>query len=118
MDVRPRSFPGSWGSSVPFIEALNWCIHRMPAHKSICGRARRVRRAAPRSRRGHNVPVLSWVWLRAAAPRAGRRSRSRYPIVEALTGRTFAVAWLRFGPVGLAAALVSSGALVSSSRTR
>jgi leader peptidase (prepilin peptidase)/N-methyltransferase len=57
----------------------------------------------------HNIPVLSWLWLRGRCADCGARIGSRYPLIELLCALlTAAVAW-RFG-VGwqaLGAALVT-----------
>ena len=47
----------------------------------------------------HNIPVVSWLWLRGKCAACGVRIPGRYPLVEALTGVLFAaVAWkLGFG---------------------
>lgn len=100
--------PWALGAAGAFIGSfLNVCIHRMPAHRSIvwpgsacpaCGAA-----IAP----WHNVPILSWLWLRARCASCRAPIALRYPLIEALTAAAFVVAWLRFGPGwDLAAALV------------
>jgi len=57
----------------------------------------------------HNIPVMSWLWLRGRCADCGARIGSRYPLIELLCALlTAAVAW-RFG-VGwqaLGAALVT-----------
>lgn len=46
----------------------------------------------------HNLPVLSWLWLRGRCAHCGARISPRYPAVEALTGLVSALVALRFGP--------------------
>ena len=45
----------------------------------------------------HNIPVLSWLLLRAKCANCKSAISPRYPIVELLTGILFAAAMLRFG---------------------
>lgn len=45
----------------------------------------------------HNVPVVSWLWLRGRCAACGARIPPRYPAVEALTGLASALVALRFG---------------------
>lgn len=62
----------------------------------------------------HNIPVLSWLWLRARAACCGAPIAVRYPLVELLTAlASGACAW-RFG-LGweLAAALLLSWTLIA-----
>src|SRR5258705_12174989 len=106
--------PWALGIAGTFIGSfLNVCIHRMPAHRSIvwpgsacpaCGSA-----IAP----WHNVPVLSWLWLRGRCASCRAPIAVRYPLIEALTSGTFVVCWFRFGPGwDPAAALVLLPALI------
>lgn len=76
---------------------LNVVIHRVPAGKSIvsppsacpsCGTD-----IAPRD----NIPVLSWMLLRGRCRHCGASISVRYPLVELLTGVTFALIGARFG---------------------
>ncbi|MDB6069060.1 MAG: prepilin peptidase [Verrucomicrobiales bacterium] len=45
----------------------------------------------------HNIPVLSWLLLRARCANCKSPISIRYPIVELLTGLLFAAAMIRFG---------------------
>ena len=67
--------------------------------------------ATPRSRCpacGHqiawyeNIPVASWLWLRARCSACGAAISSRYPLVELATGALFALVGWRFGAVPIA----------------
>ncbi|MGN6446639.1 prepilin peptidase [Amnibacterium sp.] len=77
---------------------LNVVIFRVPAGLSVvsppsacpgCGHAIRAR---------DNVPVVSWLLLKASCRDCGAPIAARYPIVEALTGAAFVIVSLRFGP--------------------
>ncbi len=76
---------------------LNVVIARLPAGESI---------VHPRSRCPHcgrqlswyeNIPVLSWVVLRARCRSCKAPISARYPLVELLTGLLFLACWVRFG---------------------
>lgn len=79
--------------------------------------------ATPRSRCGacgtpipaqHNLPVLSWLWLRGRAACCGARISARYPLVELLTALASAACAWRFGfTPELAAALLLSWTLIA-----
>lgn len=77
---------------------LNVVIFRIPAGRSV---------VRPRSHCAcgvpiawyDNVPLLSWMALRARARCCGGSVSVRYPLVEALTGVLFVFLWMRFEPV-------------------
>jgi leader peptidase (prepilin peptidase)/N-methyltransferase len=58
----------------------------------------------------HNIPVVSWVWLRGKCAACGARISARYPLIEALTGILFAaVAWkMGFGWPALAGLVLTA----------
>jgi leader peptidase (prepilin peptidase)/N-methyltransferase len=62
----------------------------------------------------HNVPILSWLWLRARCAHCGARISVRYPIVEAVTGIVSAIVAWRFGyGVECAGALLLAWGLIA-----
>jgi leader peptidase (prepilin peptidase)/N-methyltransferase len=76
---------------------LNVVVHRVPRGESVvrppsscpgCGA-----QIAPRD----NIPVVSWLLLRARCRNCGMRISARYPLVELLTGGVFVAMGLRFG---------------------
>jgi len=77
---------------------LNVCIARWPAEQSVV----RPRSRCPRCGAGiawyDNVPVVSWVVLRAKCRSCGLPISSIYPIVEALVGLAWVASVWRFGP--------------------
>src|SRR5262249_47275060 len=76
---------------------LNVCIHRLPAEESIV----RPRSRCPGCRTPiswyDNIPVLSWLLLRARCRTCGAPIAVRYPLVEATTGALAVAALLGFG---------------------
>lgn len=77
---------------------LNACIHRLPRGISLD----RPRRSFCPSCQAtiawyHNLPVVSWLWLRGRCARCGAPIAPRYLLVEVLTGALFLAVWLGFG---------------------
>ncbi len=82
------------------------CIHRLPREESV---------VSPPSHCPHcgysipwylNIPLVTWLWLRAKCANCGSEISARYFLVELLTGVVFAVCWLHFGHRSPAVALV------------
>src|SRR5262245_41469318 len=77
---------------------LNVCIYRIPAEESVV----RPRSRCPGCRSliawYDNVPIVSWLLLRARCRRCGTRIAARYPLVEAVAGLLAVTALLRLGP--------------------
>ena len=78
---------------------LNVVVHRVPAGLSVVSPPSACPACGRRVRPHDNVPVLSWLLLRARCRDCGAPISVRYPLVEAGTAALFAatVAW--FGPV-------------------
>ena len=92
-----------FGSFAFFIGAsigsfLNVCIARWPAELSVV----RPRSRCPRCERPiawyDNVPLVSWVVLRAKCRGCGLPISAQYPLVELLVGALWATAFVGFGP--------------------
>ena len=77
---------------------LNVIMYRVPLEKSIVWPSS----ACPHCGREHawyeNIPIVSYLALRARCRTCKASIGIRYPIVEALTAATFAGAWWYFGP--------------------
>jgi len=77
---------------------LNVCIYRLPRGLSVVS----PRSACPRChapiRALDNIPVLSWLLLRARCRNCGVPISPRYAVVELLTALSFAAMVLTFGP--------------------
>jgi leader peptidase (prepilin peptidase)/N-methyltransferase len=76
---------------------LNVCIHRLPADESVVHPRSRCPRCATPLAWYDNLPLLSWLWLRARCRSCGEGISARYPAVEAATGVLAMLALLRFG---------------------
>src|SRR5256885_4706602 len=68
---------------------LNVCIGRLPLEKSILWPGSRCGHCLQRIRWYHNLPLLSYLWLRGRCRTCGAKFSSRYFIVELLTGLGF-----------------------------
>ncbi|KDD57620.1 prepilin peptidase [Bordetella bronchiseptica] len=60
----------------------------------------------------HNVPVLSWLWLRGRCAFCAAPIAARYPLVEAATGALCAGIAVLYGPTLLALALMGLAAML------
>jgi len=76
---------------------LNVCIYRMPKGESIVRPASRCPRCREPIKWHDNIPVLSYVLLRARCRSCGARISVRYAVVEILTALLFLALYLTFG---------------------
>ncbi len=80
---------------------LNVCIYRIPLDLSL---SKPRRSFCPHCEKQiawyDNVPILSFLLLRARCRHCGASIRLRYMVVEALTGLLFMLVWLKFMPLG------------------
>ena len=76
---------------------LNVCISRLPSGDSVV----KPRSRCPKCGKGiswyDNIPVISWLILRARCRNCGLPISFIYPFVELLTGTTFLIVYLHFG---------------------
>ncbi len=85
---------------------LNVCIHRLPLGWSVLRPGSRCPHCGAAIPWRHNLPIVSWLWLRGRAACCGAAIRPRYVVVETLTALAFAVCWVVFGERSAALALV------------
>jgi leader peptidase (prepilin peptidase)/N-methyltransferase len=88
---------------------LNVCIHRLPLDASIVWPSS----ACPHCKRElswyENIPVVSYLALRARCRTCKGPISVRYPFVEALTSAMFVAAWWYYGPGPLLASRLVLG---------
>lgn len=74
---------------------LNVVVYRVPRGLSVVQPGSFCPACGTPIRPGDNVPVLSWLVLRARCRHCGEPISARYPVVEVVTGALFgAVAWM------------------------
>jgi leader peptidase (prepilin peptidase) / N-methyltransferase len=76
----------------------NVCIYRLPKDESIVSPGSHCPSCGHAIAFYDNVPILSWLLLRARCRRCGWSIPVRYPAVEATVGLLFLGAAVRFGP--------------------
>jgi leader peptidase (prepilin peptidase)/N-methyltransferase len=88
---------------------LNVCIYRLPLGKSIVWPSS----ACPHCQRElswyENIPIVSWLVLRARCRTCGASIGIQYPLVEALTAAMFGAACWYYGPGPLLASRLVFG---------
>ena len=85
-------FGAVWGSF------LNVVVARLPEGLSVVSPPSRCPRCGRQIAWYDNVPIFSWLWLRAKCRGCGLPISARYPLVEALTGVLALLIAVRFGP--------------------
>lgn len=86
---------------------LNVVAYRVPAGLSVVSPPSACPSCGHEITARDNVPILSWLLLRASCRSCKAPISARYPIVEALTGVVFLVVSLRFAPPFLGHLVVS-----------
>ena len=93
---------------------LNVVIARVPKRQSIVSPGSRCPRCGNAIAWYDNIPIVSWILLRARCRKCGQPISTRYPLVELLTGvlavavfKRDALTWVGIGHFGLVAALVA-----------
>jgi leader peptidase (prepilin peptidase)/N-methyltransferase len=76
---------------------LNVCILRWPAEQSVLRPRSRCPGCGTLIRWYDNIPILSWIILRARCRTCRTRISPQYPVVELVTGIIWLSAVLRFG---------------------
>ncbi len=77
---------------------LNVCIHRWPLGESVVSPGSHCPRCQRPIAWRDNLPILSFLLLRARCRLCGRPISARYPLVEMATATHFALAAALFGP--------------------
>lgn len=94
----------------------NVCIHRLPRGESVVTPRSRCPRCAHPVAAWDNVPILSWLLLRARCRSCGAPISARYVLVETLVGATFLAAAFLHGltPLAFTGALLATAAVILS----
>ena len=110
-DVLTSAFVALAGAAVGSF--LNVCILRLPAKRSIVSPGSHCPHCNRALRWYENLPVVSWILLRARCRGCGHRISMMYPLVEVATAIVFVAAWRAFGPTPLfATRLIFLSALI------
>jgi leader peptidase (prepilin peptidase)/N-methyltransferase len=110
-DVLTSAFVALAGAAVGSF--LNVCILRLPAKRSIVSPGSHCPHCTRALRWYENLPVVSWILLRARCRGCGHRISMMYPLVEVTTAIAFVAAWRAFGPTPLfATRLIFLSALI------
>src|SRR5439155_576875 len=80
---------------------LNVIIYRLPLGKSVVWPSSACPHCGRELSWYENIPVTSWLALRARCRTCRAPISARYPFVEALTALMFAAAWWYYGPGAL-----------------
>lgn len=92
---------------------LNVCIHRLPRGASIVWPSSACPHCGRELSWYENIPLLSWLALRAKCRTCKGPISVRYPFVEALTAALFVAAWWYYGPgLLLVSRLILGAALI------
>jgi leader peptidase (prepilin peptidase)/N-methyltransferase len=76
---------------------LNVCIYRLPRRESITWPGSRCTTCSRALSWHENVPVVSWLLLRARCRTCGERISAMYPLVELITGALFVAGYAIYG---------------------
>ena len=76
---------------------LNVVIWRVPRHESLVRPGSHCPACGAAIRWHDNIPVASWLLLRGRCRGCGTHISVRYPLVEAITGVAFVLAFIRLG---------------------
>jgi len=110
MSAVSGAFAFFWGACIGSF--LNVCILRWPAGESVV----KPRSKCPRCGNGlawyDNIPVVSWLVLRAKCRNCREPISALYPAVEAATGLIWVAAWYSAGPSFMAFRLAIFGTIL------
>jgi len=95
---------------------INVCIYRIPRKISIIKPASFCPSCRNSIKPWHNIPVLGFLLLKGRCAYCGAKISLRYPVVEALNGVLYVIAFLHFGlTVSLPFILIFISALITIS---
>lgn len=91
---------------------LNVCIHRLPREQSVVWPPSQCPHCGHQLTWYENVPVVSYLALRARCRKCGAPISARYPTIEMLAAALFAAAFWNYGPGVLFAQRVLLGCIL------
>ena len=83
---------------------LNVCIYRLPRRESVVWPASRCTRCQRALSWYENIPVVSWLVLRARCRTCGERISWIYPLIEVCSALLFVAVYMLYGPTLLGGA--------------
>lgn len=90
--MNPLLLTGCIVLGLAFGSFANVVIHRAPLRQSVVSPPSSCPQCNAGIRTCHNIPILSWLWLRGSCADCGARISGRYPLVEGLMALLFVVA--------------------------
>ena len=104
-------FAGVWGAMLGSF--LNVCVYRLPRNESVIAPRSRCPGCGTAIAWYDNLPLVSWLLLRARCRHCGTRISAQYPLVELAVAIIWAGATLWFGAsvAGLSVAVLATLAL-------
>jgi len=102
MDIMPEYYQWLWWVLLGFFglclgSFLNVVIWRLPRDESIVRPGSSCPSCKTPIRWYDNIPLLSYIWLRAKCRHCGTRISPRYPLIEALAGALTVLLFVRYG---------------------
>lgn len=91
---------------------LNVCIYRIPRKLSIIKPASYCPSCGNTIKPWHNIPVLSFLFLKGKCAYCGAKISLRYPVVELLNGILYVLAYINFALPSLPFVLIFISALI------
>lgn len=91
---------------------LNVCVSRWPAGLSVVSPRSRCPKCGHAITAIENIPILSWLALRARCRGCGEKISAQYPLVELATALLWVWAYLHFGPAFSALRVAVFGTLM------
>ncbi|MEE8483044.1 MAG: prepilin peptidase [Nitrospinota bacterium] len=76
---------------------LNVVIHRLPKGESLVRPGSRCPACKTPIKAYHNIPIMSYIFLRGRCASCGGKFSARYPLVELTTGLVIAACYVKFG---------------------
>ncbi len=95
---------------------LNVCIYRIPREESIVFPGSHCPKCEKAIKWYDNLPIISWLLLRAKCRNCSQSISPRYALVETLVAVLYTLVWMQYGPQAITAVfcLVIAGLVVAT----